>query len=112
MRLVLAFAPVLAGFVAWSAGPVVAADTASASLTIRDRSFEPAELEVPANQRIELRIRNADASASEFESAELHREKVVPAGQEITVYIGPLRPGRYEFFDDFNPRARGHILAR
>jgi len=93
----------------WAA---VAADSVTASLTIRDRGFEPAELEVPAGQKVELHIRNADAAAAEFESAELHREKVVPAGQEVVVFIGPLRAGRYEFFDDFNPRARGHIVAR
>jgi len=89
-----------------------AADNQTASLTIRNRAFEPAELEVPAGQKIELHVRNADAAASEFESAELHREKVVPAGQEVVVFIGPLRAGRYEFFDDFNPSARGHIIAR
>ena len=94
------------------AGPALAADPATASLTIRNRVFEPSELEVPAGQKIELHVRNADASPAEFESAELHREKVVPAGQEVVVYIGPLRAGSYEFFDDFNPRARGHIVAR
>ncbi len=92
--------------------PAMAADNATVSLTIRNRVFEPNEFEVPAGQRIELHIRNADTSASEFESFELHREKVVPAGQEVVVYIGPLRPGSYEFFDDFNPRARGHVVAR
>ena len=89
-----------------------AADNQTASLTIRNRAFDPAELVVPAGQKIELHVRNADAAASEFESAELHREKVVPAGQEVVVFIGPLRAGRYEFFDDFNPSARGHIIAR
>jgi plastocyanin len=99
----------LALLLAWLAA---AADTQTASLTIRNRAFEPAQLEVPAGQKIELHVRNADAAASEFESAQLHREKVVPAGQEVVVFIGPLRPGRYEFFDDFNPSARGHIIAR
>ena len=84
----------------------------TASLTIRNRAFESAELEVPAGQKIELHIRNADAAAAEFESTELHREKVVPAGQEVVIFIGRLRAGRYEFFDDFNPRSRGHIVAR
>ena len=87
-------------------------DNAQASLTIRNRAFEPTELQVPAGRKIELHVKNADSSPSEFESAELHREKVVPAGQEIVVYIGPLRAGSYEFFDDFNPRARGHIVAK
>ena len=92
--------------------PAAAADTQTASLTIRNRAFDPAELVVPAGQKIELHVRNTDAAASEFESAELHREKVVPAGHEVVVFIGPLRAGRYEFFDDFNPSARGHIIAR
>jgi plastocyanin len=99
----------LASLLAW---PAAAADTPTASLTIRNRAFEPAELQVPAGQKIELHVRNADAAASEFESSELHREKVVPPGQEVVVFIGPLRAGSYEFFDDFNPSARGHIVAR
>jgi plastocyanin len=99
----------LALMLAW---PAAAADNTTASLTIRDRAFDPAELQVPAGQKIELHIRNADTAAAEFESSELHREKVVPAGQEVVVFIGPLRAGRYEFFDDFNPRSRGHIVAR
>jgi plastocyanin len=89
-----------------------AADTPSANLAIRNRAFEPSELSVAAGQKIELHVRNEDAAASEFESHELHREKIVPPGQEIVVYIGPLRAGRYEFFDDFNPKSRGHIVAK
>ncbi len=98
----------LALLLAW---PAAAADT-TASLTIRNRAFDPPELEVPAGQKIELHVHNADAAASEFESAELHREKVVPAGKEVVVFIGPLRAGRYEFFDDFHPSSRGHIVAK
>jgi hypothetical protein len=90
----------------------VAADTPSYSLTLRNHRFEPVELSVPAGQRIELHVINADPTPAEFESAELHREKVVTGGQEIVVFIGPLRAGNYEFFDDFNPSARGHIVAR
>ena len=94
------------------ASPAAAADTQTASLTIRNRAFEPPELEVPAGQKIELHVRNADSAASEFESAELHREKVVPAGKEVVVFIGPLRAGRYEFFDDFNQKARGALTVK
>jgi plastocyanin len=88
------------------------AETPTANLTIRNRVFEPKEVNVPAGQKIELRIRNDDTAAAEFESHELHREKVVPAGQEVVVNLGPLRAGRYEFFDDFNPKSRGHIVAK
>jgi plastocyanin len=82
------------------------------AIAIRDNAFEPAELTVPAGQKIELHVTNERAAASEFESAELRREKIVPPGQQVTVYVGPLRPGTYEFFDDFNPRTRGHLIAR
>ncbi len=104
--------PALIRLLSLLAWPAAAADAPAASLTIRNRTFEPAELEVPAGQKVELHVHNADTAASEFESDELHREKVVPAGQEVVVFIGPLRAGRYEFFDDFNPSARGHIVAR
>jgi hypothetical protein len=90
-----------------------AADTPSFNLTIRNHRFEPTEIEVPANQKIELRVINQDSTPEEFESNELHREKVVTGGQQITVYVGPLRPGTYEFFGDFNPStARGHLIAK
>ncbi len=82
------------------------------SISIHDNGFDPPELTVPAGQKIELHVTNERTAASEFESAELRREKVVTPGQQITVYVGPLRPGTYEFFDDFNPQTRGHLIAR
>jgi plastocyanin len=82
-------------------------------ISIKDHRFNPAEIEVPAGQKVKLVIRNQDGTPEEFESAELRREKIVPGGGEITLFVGPLKPGRYEFFGDFNPStARGHIVAR
>jgi Cupredoxin-like domain len=79
----------------------VSAQAPSFSISIHDDRFEPNELQVPAGQKIER------AAASEFESAELRREKVVPAGEQVTVYVGPLRPGTYD-----HPAVRGHLVAR
>lgn len=91
----------------------VAAQTTAFALVIRNHRFEPEQITIPAGQKIELRITNADATPEEFESTDLRREKVVPPGQEIVVYVGPLKPGSYEFFGDFNPRtARGRIVAQ
>jgi heme/copper-type cytochrome/quinol oxidase subunit 2 len=90
----------------------VQAQTPAFSVTIRNHRFVPDQIEVPANQKVEVHVINADPTPAEFESFELRREKVVAAGQEITLYIGPLKPGSYEFFDDFNPSARGHVVAR
>jgi plastocyanin len=94
------------------AASTAVAETPTANVTIRNRVFEPKEVSVPAGQKVELRVRNEDAAAAEFESHELRREKVVPAGKEVVLNIGPLKAGRYEFYDDFNPKSRGHIVAK
>jgi hypothetical protein len=57
-------------------------------------------------------VRNATRRPAEFESAELNREKVIPAGTSATIYIGPLSPGSYPFFDDFQQSRRGTIIAK
>jgi plastocyanin len=90
-----------------------AAQDPAYTLTIKDHQFQPSEIEVPAGQKIALIVKNNDSTPEEFESTELRREKVVAGGEQITVYIGPLKPGKYEFFGDFNPKsARGHIIAK
>ncbi len=81
-------------------------------ITIKDHHFVPAEVPAPAGQKIKLIVKNEDATISEFESVEFHREKVVQAGHEITVFVGPLDPGSYEFFDDFHPETRGHLVVK
>jgi hypothetical protein len=89
------------------------ADDPSFNITIKDHKFEPAELAVPANKKVALVVKNLDSTPEEFESKELRREKVIPGGQEATIYVGPLKPGRYEFFGEFNPKtARGHLVVK
>ena len=89
------------------------AQDAPYTLIVKDHKFQPMEIEIPADKKITLIVKNQDPTPEEFESIELRREKVVPGGEQITVYIGPLKPGRYEFFGDFNPAtARGHIVAK
>ena len=88
-------------------------EDAAFTLTIKDHRFAPEQLAVPAGKKITLAIKNLDATPAEFESTDLNREKVVTGGGLITVFIGPLRPGSYEFFDDFNPgTTHGHIVAK
>ena len=89
------------------------ADDPAFRLTIRDHRFEPAELVVPAGQKIKLEVENLDATPEEFESYELNREKVVPAKGTVVIFVGPLKPGRYPFFGDFNKdRAKGVLIAK
>lgn len=88
------------------------AQEAEARLVIRDHKFEPAEIKVPAGKKVKLVIENQDATAEEFESYELNREKVVPPKGTVTVFVGPLKPGRYLFFGDFHKEtAKGVLIA-
>jgi hypothetical protein len=48
-----------------------------------------------------------DDKAMEFESKSLRVEKVVPAKSEGVINVRALKPGHYEFYDDFNQQARG-----
>ncbi len=91
--------------------PAHAADL-ELSMTIKNHTFEPAVLKVPANQRIKLTVQNLDATPEEFESHALNREKVIPGGAKAVIYIGPLKQGRYEFMGEFNPAtAKGAVVA-
>ena len=95
-----------------------AAGTAQAAepeftLAIKNHRFEPAELTVPAGQRIKLVVHNQDATPEEFESHALNREKVIPGGSKATIFIGPLKPGRYPFVGEYNETtAKGVVIAQ
>lgn len=109
------FAAVIVAGVAGVAlpGVVAAAEPPTIAITIKDHHFSPAEVAVPAGVKVKLMVHNADATPEEFESTELYREKIVPAGSTVPVFVGPLSPGRYEFFGDFNPKtARGHLIVK
>ncbi len=82
------------------------------ALAIKDHRFEPAELRVPAGQKIKLVVHNQDTTPEEFESHELNREKVIPAGAKANIFVGPLKPGRYPFVGEFHEKtARGVLIA-
>jgi len=108
---ILASLLVTAGLLAGA--PAALAQEAEAHIAIRDHQFVPVETTVPARTKIKLFIDNQDATAEEFESYELNREKVVAANSQITVYVGPLEPGRYPFFGDFHKdSANGVLIAK
>ena len=89
------------------------ADDSQFTLVIKDHKFTPAELQVPAGAKIRLVVRNDDATPEEFESTELHREKVVAPGQQVVVIVGPLDAGTYRFFGDFHKdTAQGKLIAK
>lgn len=90
---------------------VLAADR-EVMLTIKDHRFDPAEVRVPAGEKVKLIVHNQDATPEEFESHKLNREKIVAGNSKATIYIGPLSPGRYPFFGEFNEKtAQGVVVA-
>jgi plastocyanin len=94
-----------------TAAPAVA-DDPGVSISLKNNQFVPSEVAIPAGVKVKLVVRNDNPTPAEFESTQLHREKVVAAGHAITVFVGPLDPGRYEFFDDFHPQTRGHLIVK
>lgn len=107
------FARIALGLALALSAPVHAADQPTFVLMVKNQRFEPTDLQVPANAKFTLIVRNDDPKDEEFESYDLQREKVVEAGKQIEIVLGPLDPGRYEFWGDFHPdTARGYLVAR
>jgi hypothetical protein len=84
---------------------------ATVEIAVKDKKFDPVEVKAPADKRIVIRVINRDGAAMEFESKSLKVEKVVAANSEGIVRVGPLKPGKYEFFDDFNMSNRGTLIV-
>ena len=88
------------------------AATPIVELRIRDHLFYPAEVVIPANQKVKLLVINEDSTPEEFESYELNREKVIIGKGKAIIFVGPLDPGEYPFFGEFNlSTAIGKIIA-
>jgi plastocyanin len=108
----LLLSPLAMGVGSPAAVAASAADRPATIITLRDHKFDPADIELPAGAKMTLVVRNAGTESAEFESHALHREKVVKGGGEISLTVGPLKPGSYEFFDDFHPATRGRLIVR
>ena len=94
-----------------SSTPSRAQQATEIRLTYSNGQFQPSQVSAPADKPIVFRIKNADAKAMEFESTSLRVEKVVAAGTEGVINVRALKPGRYEFYDDFNDKARGALTV-
>jgi hypothetical protein len=112
MKLAGIYPLLAAAFLGVLTGAPTRADTPEFTLVIESHRFIPAELKVPAGQKFRLLVENRDPTAEEFESYDFNREKIVPGKGRIALFVGPLKPGRYEFFGDFHAdTARGILIA-
>lgn len=81
-------------------------------IEIRNHLFEPDVITIPANTKVKLIVYNRDPTPEEFESFELNREKVIMGNTKAAIFVGPLLPGEYPFFGEFNPHtALGKIVV-
>ena len=92
--------------------PSQAQQATEIQLTYSKGQFQPSEVRAPADKPVTFRVKNLDAKAMEFESTSLRVEKVVAANSEGIINVRALKPGRYEFYDDFNDKARGALTVQ
>ena len=88
-----------------------AADEPVFTIEFKDGKVAPERLEVPANQRFQLQLVNSGETPAEFESNELHKEKVLAPKSSSILVFRTLDPGEYPFFDDFHPDAPKAVLV-
>jgi hypothetical protein len=92
--------------------PSQAQQATEVQVSYSNGQFQPSELRASADKPIAIRVKNLDAKAMEFESKSLRVEKVVAAKSEGVINVRALKPGRYEFYDDFNEKARGALVVQ
>ena len=89
------------------------ANSVSVKIELKNHKFTPDLIEVEAGKKIILEVHNLDSTVEEFESVDLHREKLVPPNSSVKITFAPLDPGTYNFFGDFNQdTAQGKIIVK
>lgn len=84
-----------------------AADSRAQSLptfevVAREGRLFPERLEVPTGTRVKLIVKNEGKSPIEFENLAMRVEKVLAPGATSFVVLPKLKPGEYEFIDEFH----------
>lgn len=111
-RLLRGLVLVAAAFLIAPSG-AAAADLPTYAVVGKDGRLIPDTLNVPAGVRFKITIHNQGRDAIEFESLQLRKEKVLAPGAQSFVVIAPLKPGEYEFFDEFHPdTGRTRIIVK
>lgn len=104
---------ILVAVAALATAPVHADDLPTYTLVMRAGRFVPETIEVPANTKFRLILKNEGPGAEEFESIELRKEKVLAPGASSFLIFQPLKPGSYKFFGEFHPdTAQGRFVAK
>lgn len=106
LRAILLFSLLIISSLSFAQTPVY-------ELLIQNHKFIPSSLEVPAGQKIKLLVKNLDSTPEEFESHDFNREKIIAGHSQAYIFVGPLQPGQYKFFGEFNEAtAQGALIAK
>ncbi len=90
-----------------------AAATATLEIRFEGHQFTPQTLTVPAHRPLVVKVINASHQTIEFESFKLNREVALTPGETVEVHLPALRPGRYDFYDDFHDSVpKGYLIAK
>lgn len=86
-----------------AAAPAAAEDMLAFKVEMKDGAIAPDRIEVAQGKPFRLDVTNAGSGPAEFESNELHKEKVLTAGGTGSLIFRSLSAGTYIFYDDFHP---------
>jgi hypothetical protein len=81
-------------------------------VSVKNHHFQPQQMTARANVPISIRVKNLDSGRMEFESTNPSIEKVIEGNSEAVIKLGPLAPGRYEFYDDFDQKSTMVLMVR
>ena len=96
-----------------AAAAATSAEQPAITVTLQNHRFTPAQITVPAGQKVRINLVNRDAATEEFDSHDLRVEQVVTPMGHASFTIGPLQPGEYSFMGEFHAAtAQGKVTAR
>ncbi len=80
-----------------------AEDLLAFKVVMKDGVITPDRIEVVLGTPFRIDVTNAGSAPAEFESDELHKEKVLVAGGTGSLFFRKISAGTYIFYDDFHP---------
>jgi len=91
----------------------LAEDLPEIAITLKNHTFTPAEVHVPAGKAVVLVVTNQDDQSDEFEMHHPAVEKVIAPGATVKIRMRPLGAGSYPFVAEFHEAtAKGVIVSQ
>ena len=107
------YGPIIGGIVLalLMASPAHADEADAIKLVIKDHKFTPDRIEIPAGRKVKVLVQNDDGTPEEFDSMDLHRERIVTGGSQIVIFIGPLDKGEYKFMGEYHSDSANGVVV-